>query len=100
MLYNRRETWAEGGLSGDKFSQFDLHLGTHGFPSFEQNYNGHLFENNQESWSPGFSFPSRPTSPIASNWTPSTSTSDLSDQQFAGSPTLFNHWDLTFTSKF
>ena len=100
MLYNRREHWAEGGLSGDKFGQsFDLHLGSHGISSYDVTTgNGHLFEEAQGNWSPAFSLPSQPTSPFA-DWTPSTSTSDLSDQQFPVSPTFSNHWELTFTGK-
>ena len=84
MLYNRREHWAEGGLSADKFGPSDLHFGTHGsLPSIDLT-GGHLFGDIQDTWSPAFV-----------DWTPTSSTSDLSE--FSVSPTFSNHWDLTLT---
>jgi hypothetical protein len=83
MLYNRREHWAEGGLSADKFGPSDLQFGTHGLPSIDLT-GGHLFGDIQDTWSPAFV-----------NWTPTSSTSDSSE--FSVSPTIFNHWDLTLT---
>jgi hypothetical protein len=84
MLYNRREHWAEGGFSADKFGPSDLHLGTHGsLPSIDLT-GGHLFGDIQDTWSPAFV-----------DWTPTSSISDLSE--FSVSPTFSNHWDLTLT---
>lgn len=97
MLCNRRDHWAEGGLSGDRFSQFDLHLGSHGYSSVEVTASDQSFGDIQESWSPAYSIPtsSESTSPFA-DWT---STPDPTEQQFTGSPTYSNHWDLTLTGK-
>lgn len=85
MLYNRREHWAEGGLSGEKFGPLDLHLAANGLPSIDLT-GGHLFGDIQDTWSPAFA-----------DWTPTSSTSDLSE--FSESPTFSNHWDLTLTGK-